>query len=626
MWAAPNIASSDIDRDTEEADKPDRFSSEPIKQSATESTTITTVVPRVTQPTVSPSKQSKPLPATSNCIGDGMIDPDLHKRLVDIKKVNTKGLRILSIDNGGVCAFSCLYMLEAIMEQVADLLPGKPDPGTLRPCQFFDLICGTSTGGWIALLLGRLGMTVRECMDAFNEIVRGVFREKSLCTGSSPAYSDKALEEVFERIVRDYITPSESSIFTSLERTALPMTDPNFEERCRTFVIATYEANSVVPLEMRTYSVPSAGGSAAKCSVVDAAKATSAEPAFFPPVTLDKTLYVLVGNNNPSFFAAKEAKRIWGVGIEVICFLSLGVGIRPAVKLGSKPSEDEDAFKKIVEDCSRVDKEMKNEMQGRGIGHCYHRFNVDTMVGVEWDEFGRMKDVVGQTKAYLGGMGYETKAVAESIILAAHPHRVAVHEKEPLPPRGLCYGRTKEVEEVRTAVLRGHHVAIMGLAGNGKSTVALSVLHDECVKPAFIVREGDFLVERRFWVRCDAFTSFAGLENHLCCRVFALSRQFGITDLMAVAEFFQNNKCLLILDNFETPANSDSVRVQHFFQALVGEPGVGSILVLAMRGYHAPRIDVKSAAFVRVVVDTLKEDKAAATDTFCHFYEGGRDP
>ncbi|KAH8922972.1 FabD/lysophospholipase-like protein, partial [Atractiella rhizophila] len=108
-----------------------------------------------------------------------MIDRDLQIRLADIKKVNTKGLRLLSIDNGGVCAFSCLYMLEAIMEQVADLLPGKPDSRTLRPCQFFDLICGTSTGGWIALMLGRLGMTVRECMDAFDEIVRGVFSEKT---------------------------------------------------------------------------------------------------------------------------------------------------------------------------------------------------------------------------------------------------------------------------------------------------------------------------------------------------------------------------------------------------------------------------------------------------------------
>ncbi|KAH8925002.1 hypothetical protein BT69DRAFT_1295993 [Atractiella rhizophila] len=140
---------------------------------------------------------------------------------------------------------------------------------------------------------------------------------------------------------------------------------------------------------------------------------------------------------------------------------------------------------------------MKSEMQGRGVGHRYHRFNVDTMVSVEWDEFGRMKEVVGQTKAYLGGMGYETKVVAESLILA-HRRRVAVHEKEPLPPPGVCYGRTKEIEEVRTAVLSGHHVAIIGLAGNGKSTVARAVLHDEFVTQAFIVREGDYLVERRF--------------------------------------------------------------------------------------------------------------------------------
>ncbi|KAH8925177.1 hypothetical protein BT69DRAFT_1216807, partial [Atractiella rhizophila] len=145
---------------------------------------------------------------------------------------------------------------------------------------------------------------------------------------------------------------------------------------------------------------------------------------------------------------------------------------------------------------------------------------------------------------------------------SAHPKRVAVHEKESLPPRGLCYGRTKEIEDVRTAILSGQHVAIIGLAGNGKSTVALAALHDELVKAAFIIRQGDFLVERRFWVRCDAFTSFAALSSHLCSRVFTLSRQLDTTDLTAVADFFRSNKCLLILDNFETPAHSDSKRMQ----------------------------------------------------------------
>ncbi|KAH8930564.1 hypothetical protein BT69DRAFT_1184446, partial [Atractiella rhizophila] len=68
------------------------------------------------------------------------------------------GVRILAIDNGGICTFSTLYML-----QIGNLL-GVPEGEEVRPCDVFDLICGTSTGGWIALMLGRLGMTVQECI------------------------------------------------------------------------------------------------------------------------------------------------------------------------------------------------------------------------------------------------------------------------------------------------------------------------------------------------------------------------------------------------------------------------------------------------------------------------------
>ncbi|KAH8916006.1 hypothetical protein BT69DRAFT_1229106, partial [Atractiella rhizophila] len=61
---------------------------------------------------------------------------------------------ILAINNGGICTASTLYML-----QVGDLLQ-VPEGEDARSCDVFDLICGTSTGGWIALMLGRLGMTV----------------------------------------------------------------------------------------------------------------------------------------------------------------------------------------------------------------------------------------------------------------------------------------------------------------------------------------------------------------------------------------------------------------------------------------------------------------------------------
>jgi len=35
---------------------------------------------------------------------------------------------------------------------------GKQPEDDIYPCQYFDLICGTSTGGLNALMLGRLGM------------------------------------------------------------------------------------------------------------------------------------------------------------------------------------------------------------------------------------------------------------------------------------------------------------------------------------------------------------------------------------------------------------------------------------------------------------------------------------
>ncbi|KAG6844684.1 hypothetical protein H0H87_004659 [Tephrocybe sp. NHM501043] len=51
-------------------------------------------------------------------------------------------LRLLSFDGGGVRGISSLYILQAIMAKVS---PQDPD---IRPCKYFDMICGTSTGGY----------------------------------------------------------------------------------------------------------------------------------------------------------------------------------------------------------------------------------------------------------------------------------------------------------------------------------------------------------------------------------------------------------------------------------------------------------------------------------------------
>lgn len=73
-------------------------------------------------------------------------------------------LRILSLDGGGVRGISSLCILKEIMAQTKRQqrvdAPSERTPA-VRPCDVFDLICGTSTGGLIALMLGRLEMVRR---------------------------------------------------------------------------------------------------------------------------------------------------------------------------------------------------------------------------------------------------------------------------------------------------------------------------------------------------------------------------------------------------------------------------------------------------------------------------------
>ncbi|KAF2083634.1 FabD/lysophospholipase-like protein [Saccharata proteae CBS 121410] len=90
-------------------------------------------------------------------------------------------LRLLSLDGGGVRGLSSLMVLEDLMENI--MLEEKRlkkrasnDNTPLKPCDYFDIIGGTSTGGIIAVLLGRLRLDVRSCIKIYSRLAQDIFK------------------------------------------------------------------------------------------------------------------------------------------------------------------------------------------------------------------------------------------------------------------------------------------------------------------------------------------------------------------------------------------------------------------------------------------------------------------
>ncbi|TVY47689.1 Calcium-independent phospholipase A2-gamma [Lachnellula occidentalis] len=84
-------------------------------------------------------------------------------------------LKLLSLDGGGIRGISELVILQEIMHRVKVAGHLKEEP---LPADYFDMICGTSTGGIIAVLLGRLRLSVSAATERFAMLAEQVFGDK----------------------------------------------------------------------------------------------------------------------------------------------------------------------------------------------------------------------------------------------------------------------------------------------------------------------------------------------------------------------------------------------------------------------------------------------------------------
>ncbi|KAK4194319.1 acyl transferase/acyl hydrolase/lysophospholipase [Triangularia verruculosa] len=332
-------------------------------------------------------------------------------------------IRILSFDGGGIRGLSSLLMLRKIMKQIAEDEKIE-DAKSLRPADYFDLICGTSTGGLIAILLGRLRLTVTEAIDLYQQMAKRIFQRRRgrsigslwVSKGGKERYDARELEEVVKEVVGKYIGSEDAGANTRMYHPLAPTTaavaaSTDFQQdkrQCHTFVLAVYSVrvNNGRPHLFKTYDRHD------ETKIWEAARATTAATGFFEPMVLGNPPIRYVdaglGFNNPSHEAYHEAKKLWP-NREIGVFLSLGTGEETEASLPEKGSwfgignqlEQVRALVQLTTSATRVHEELYLAFKREPTTAKYFRFNVDCgLRNIGLDEWDKVEQLSGFTEAY----------------------------------------------------------------------------------------------------------------------------------------------------------------------------------------------------------------------------------
>jgi len=201
------------------------------------------------------------------------------------------------------------------------------------------------------------------CIKKYLELSESVFRlDKSILrvpVGENNAYfSEKPLESALKKVVLD-ATRNENSVLAD---------DGN--SNCPVFVVATFGRIADGPLKL----FKSYGFDKDQTPIWQAARATSAAPAFFPPARVDipspPGWYVDGGvrTNNPSWVAVVEARKHWKTKK---CFIvSVGTGVQKHVDFIGKKKQD--ASKTAIDDSDHPESEST---QNTGPNDEFHRLD-----------------------------------------------------------------------------------------------------------------------------------------------------------------------------------------------------------------------------------------------------------
>lgn len=291
-------------------------------------------------------------------------EPVSVDRLQVSTKPNSAGPRVLTLDSGGIRSIIQLTILSLLERELG---------GGLTVTSFFDLIVGTSTGGFIALGLGVMQWSVEECIQRFECMCYETFISRrrrtfslagvELLTGQSryqTAPLERALQSMFGQgtLFGRRTLSGQGTLFGRLTwlgrgtlfgdahpvpqskalSTKVAVTTTSIDgER---YLVANY--NRPMDEPGSPYRFHRAENPDDEIKIWEAARATVAAPPLFKPFEHKPTGKVFTDGaiyyNNPVEVADRECRLIWPEdgGRSPDLLLSLGTGLNQDTRLTAK--------------------------------------------------------------------------------------------------------------------------------------------------------------------------------------------------------------------------------------------------------------------------------------------------
>ncbi|KAF2156368.1 FabD/lysophospholipase-like protein [Myriangium duriaei CBS 260.36] len=277
-------------------------------------------------------------------------------------------INLLCIDGGGSKGLSALFILRKLMEFIN---PDNPP----KPCEWFDMIGGTSTGGILAIMLGRLEMTVDECVEEYLALQNSAY----VPIIGQYRYNHLTLEEGIKDILRKRGLPDDV-LLKNTNKTA-----------CKVFVTATRAGSTTTEVLSSYYRRRGAAELFNTATVWQAARATSAASDFFRPVDIGPSerrfLDGETGANNPIFIMWEEAQNLLPstgkVEQELNCLVSIGCGIKSLHKFGEDTSSLAQTLARIAIETENTAARFLNDKSLIADAGMYYRFSAPSVGDVE---------------------------------------------------------------------------------------------------------------------------------------------------------------------------------------------------------------------------------------------------